>query len=212
MEKSENRPSAEELLTRIQELEGLHAHIKQEIISKLMMPSANRSKPDHETHKLAIGKPPHDGLMDYLAMKLTETQCSNLIQHTNNAGQKKERRRKKDRKRETRVREAAEEREQRERSRESEKTEKRRQERKKEEFRNREKRKSRKKEKNSEKEQTDLERKTKLSTEETEQKKSEEKEAKRNQKRIRGKEREHELHRHLWFLHDEAYGNTPIRI
>nr|GFB76271.1 PAC motif-containing protein [Tanacetum cinerariifolium] len=82
MEKSENRPSAEELLTRIQELEGLYAHIKQEIISKLMMPSANRSKPDHQTHKLTIGKPHaflHDGLMHYLAMKLTETQCSNVM-------------------------------------------------------------------------------------------------------------------------------------
>lgn len=89
MEKSKNPPSAEELLRRIQELEGLHAHIKQEI-SKLM-PSTNRLKPYHQTisaHQLAIGKPHalrqvdrliHNGVMKSLAMKLTETQCSNVM-------------------------------------------------------------------------------------------------------------------------------------
>ncbi|PWA88680.1 PAC motif-containing protein [Artemisia annua] len=89
MEKSKNQPSAEELLRRIQELEGLHAHIKKDI-SKLM-PSTNRSKPDHQTasaHKLAIGKPRalrqvdrliHNGVMECLGMKQTETQCSNIM-------------------------------------------------------------------------------------------------------------------------------------
>ena len=90
METSKNRPSAEELLRRIQELEGLHAHIKQEI-SKLKL-TADRSKHGHETacsHQLNVGRPcafrevnrvNHAGVMEPLAMKLTETQYLNILQ------------------------------------------------------------------------------------------------------------------------------------
>ena len=90
MEKAKKPPSAEELLRKIQEMEQREAHIKQEI-SKLEL-SANRSKHGHQTactHQLNVGRPcafrevngvTHDGVMEPLAMNLTETQYLNILQ------------------------------------------------------------------------------------------------------------------------------------
>lgn len=80
MENSNKPPSAEELLRRILELEERHAHIKQEI-SKRMISGDHRPKPKRQTacpHLLAIGGP-HGGMVEPLAMKLTETQYLNIL-------------------------------------------------------------------------------------------------------------------------------------
>ncbi|KAJ9559370.1 hypothetical protein OSB04_013984 [Centaurea solstitialis] len=90
------KPSAEELLRNILELEEKHVHLKKEM-SKLMV-SGNRSKTDHQTassHRDGEGdgvftpgssslwpvvRGSRDGVPEPFAMKLTETQYWNVMQ------------------------------------------------------------------------------------------------------------------------------------